>query len=940
MDRLTRIDLLGSVRVVVDGQEVDAGRPMQLAVLTALVLRAPQLVELSELVEALWGGEPPGSAWGIVHTYVSRLRRVLEPDRTKRAPSAALRTEGSGYLLVSDRFSCDVLAFVRFVEGARALSSAGDLESAVAAFDQALGLWRGVPLAGVPGPFADAQRARLTDLRLSGLEERAEAMLRGGRYADVVRDLTGLVDEVPTREQFCGLLMVALHRLGRRTEALALYERTRSTLVRELGIDPGPRLRTVHERIVADQQDLWIPGEARGSDSRAPAQLPHDIAGFSGRTEQLAELRLLLPAPGRDTTTEGVPIVAIDGAGGTGKTALAVHLAHEITVRFPDGQLYLDLRGFGPAGPPVSAGSALSVLLNGLVGPGRRLPTDLDEQVALYRSHMAGRRMLILLDNASSADQVRPLLPGTAGSMVIITSRARLSGLVVRDGAHRLTLRAMATAESVDLLAAGLGRSRVQAEPEAALALANLCGHLPLALRIVVERAAMRPHLTLADLVHELSDVTGRLDVLQSPEDELSAIRAVFSWSYQALDPRHAWLFRLLGLHPGGEFGLDSVVALTGAQVAEAKRLLTGLLTAHLIESTARDRYRFHDLVAIYARECAVRLESAEQRAAALDRVLEWYLRTAASANETIGRVPVGFGRRMTAFDLTPLSFEGAADAIGWCERELPTIVDCVRSASQAGHHDGAWRLAAVLGSFFQRTKHIAENIQCSRVGLAAARKCHEPFGEAWLLGNLGNAYFDLRDMENARDHHRAAAEVHSAVGDWPGLGRALMNLAVAQKNLGEFDDAVRLHTTASGIFAELEDRGGEAAALSNLGEVLVMQERHEEAAKHHLRAVELSSGSDNPRVEGYCLGNLGESYRRLGRPREAEQRYHQALAVFRRTGDRLGEALCLVALSRVLQDADDVGGVLTDAVGVLKELGDRQVAIAKSLLESVGRER
>ncbi|GGY11243.1 AfsR/SARP family transcriptional regulator [Streptomyces minutiscleroticus] len=598
-----RFQVLGPLRAWRDGTELDLGPAKQRVVLAALLLHANKPVNLGQLADAVWDAAP-ARAVNLLQRHVSGLRRVLEPHRVPREPSRVLAWTGTGYLLAVPDGRLDLLTCEHQAERARAARAAGDLPGAARALRCAVRMWRGRLCEGLTGPLLEAERDRLAERRLDLLEERIEADLALGADPDLVGELRRLVGAHPLRERLHGLLMHALYRSGRQAEALRTYQEARRLLDEELGVEPGPELRRVHERILAADAALGPPAAPLGTTAAAavrPARLlPPDVTGFVGRREQLAQLDRLLE---EGEAPSAPAICVIVGTAGVGKTALAVHWAHRAGEAFPDGQLYADLRGYGPQ-RPVTPGEALAGLLTALGVRRPDVPARLEERAARYRGELAGRRMLVVLDNAATAAQVRPLLPGGPDCRVIVTSRDSLAGLVVLHGAHRLTVDRLPADEAAALLRDLIGE-RARAEPKAVGRLARQCARLPLALRVAAERATAHPYHGLPVLVAELADLRRRLDLLDAGGDPGAAVRTVFSWSYRHLPPDTARAFRLLALHPGPDLEPQVAAALTGTAPETARRLLEALARAHLLQPTATGRYGMHDLLRAYAAELA-----------------------------------------------------------------------------------------------------------------------------------------------------------------------------------------------------------------------------------------------------------------------------------------------------------------------------------------------
>jgi DNA-binding SARP family transcriptional activator len=593
-----RFLILGRLEIRGDaGEQVTLRAPKLRTLLAVLLLHGSKPVSAGRLEAELWPGTPPPSAAGVLRTYVAGLRDALGLGNTGQA--LRLATEPGGYRLVLAPGDLDLAVFDDLsARGHRALSR-GDAAQAARLLSEALTLWRGEP-AGDVALHGDAAAivTALAERRLAAEEAWADAHLALGSGVGLVGKLRALATEQPLRERVHGQLMLALYRAGRKTEALEEFRALRNRTITSLGIEPSVPLQQLQRQILAGDEALTAPER-----SVVPRQLPPGTGDFTGRASQLGQLRALLAWPG--TTAPAIAVVT--GSAGAGKTALAVRFAHEAAGRFPDGQLFVDLYGHADAEPlPVMA--ALRRLLRALGS--REVPGDTEEAAALFRSLVAGKRMLVLLDNAGSAGQVRPLLPGAAGCLAVITSRSRLPGLLARSGGTTVSVGPLAAGEAVSLLRTLLGEARVDAEPAAAGAIAARCAFLPLAVRIAAERAAHRPRMPLARLASELAAEHDRLDALTAGEDPGTAVRSVLSWSYRGLPPAAARLFRLLGLHPGPDISVAAAAALADTSTTDAARLLETLADVHLLEETAPGRYHLHDLLRAYAAERATTTET------------------------------------------------------------------------------------------------------------------------------------------------------------------------------------------------------------------------------------------------------------------------------------------------------------------------------------------
>ncbi|WP_308119452.1 BTAD domain-containing putative transcriptional regulator [Streptomyces sp. JJ38] len=628
-----RIQLLGPVRAWWDGQEVAAGPPKQRALLSLLASRAGEAVGREAVIEALWGGDAPHTAANGVHTYVAGLRRALEPRIGGRNPNTVLTSEPGGYCLRVHPDAVDAAAFVQRHGDARRSRDRGDTAVTAGLYEEALALWKGDAFSGIPGPFAALEGARLRDVRLTAVEEWGAVMVEAGRHGEAVGALSRAAAEEPLRERLRWLLMLALWRGGRQGDSLRLYAETRRLLRGELGVEPGPELRDLHQQILegrvepAARRTLatpaaadtgWMP-VARGAVAPAlprPAQLPPGVSTFTGRERELEQLEGLVGAD-RCAAGPAATVVVVQGLAGVGKSALVLRLAHTVSDRFPDGQVYVDLGGSGLRGRPLSAADAQRQVLTSLGVDGGRVPRDLVGSTALYRSLLYDRRMLVVLDDALSADQIRPLIPrGPAG--VVVTSRQRFAGLAARDGAHTVTLGPL-DEDAATLLLTTLTDGRLVGRVTTARRLAALCGGLPLALRVLAERltgaAGEPPELLLERCAPE----PGRLDCLTVPDDALADVWSAFEASYQVLPAEAARMFRHLGMYRRGRITVRGAAALAGTDAPTARALLDVLVDAHLIEERG-PRYRLPELLGIYAAECA-RRESAAVREAALARL-------------------------------------------------------------------------------------------------------------------------------------------------------------------------------------------------------------------------------------------------------------------------------------------------------------------------------
>jgi DNA-binding SARP family transcriptional activator/tetratricopeptide (TPR) repeat protein len=873
-----RIQVLGPLRVWHGDEEVDLGPPARRAVLGLLVLAGGEPVPRSALVDLLWGERPPPSAVNVLQTHVKHLRRLLEPGRANRARSDLLPHVRGGYALPVDPARADLPRFRALVAEANTAHRDGALARVAQLLGEALALWHGPPLVDVPLLADHPTVVSLLAERRVALARHADAMIELGRAAEVLPALAEAAVEQPLDEPAQARLIRAHHAVGERATAFRIYQQVAHRLAEELGVDPGPELRAAHGSLLREDRGGGNGGgtaSARGSATPSPAQLPHDVSGFTGRAAVLAALDGMVSRAG-----PAVPVVAICGAAGIGKTALAVHWAHRARGRFPDGQLYANLRGHAP-GPAARPIEVLAQFLRALGVPAEQVPTEPEAASALYRTMLADRRVLVVLDNVARPDQVRPLLPGSPGCLVLVTARDRMGGLVAMDGARQLSLDVLHPEEAGALLATILGEQRLTAEPEAAGELAKLCVYLPLALRIAAANLADRPDRGIADHVHELR-AGDPLTALEVPGDEQAAVRTAFDLSYAALRDRARLLLRLLGLAPGTDFGREAAAALVDLPVVEAARHLNRLADAHLVEQHGAGRFRFHDLLRRYAVEQTHEHDPPPVRRAATDRLHEWYLhavnRAAGLLYPHMLRLPVPAPRG------TPVEppFADRATAAGWLDAERGNLVAVV---AHAGPTSAAWLLADSLRGYFWLCQHFLDWQAVAEAGLAAA----------------------------------------TAGGDERARAAARLSLADLYQRQSRYRPAVEHYTHALVLARRAGWSAGHAAVLANLGCVYWQAGRLTPAVSHFDRALALSRSTGQPAGEAVTLGNLGLVHWERGELRRAAERCALALELYRRIGSRYGEAINLGNLARIRHAlGEDVTELLDTALALHREAGDR----------------
>jgi DNA-binding SARP family transcriptional activator/Flp pilus assembly protein TadD len=899
MQAEVRFAVLGPVRAWRDETELDLGQPQQRAVLAALLVREGAQVTLEELIDGMWGDEAPATSAQVIRSYISRLRLVLG-----RAGTGYIRSAGGGYVLNASPQLSDMARFTHLASRARQARKDGDPATAVAYFTEGLALWTGTALAGIPGPYAAAQRTRLNELRLGVQEEQLACTVDLGRYDQAAAELSALVADHPLREQLRELQMLALYGAGRQAEALDVFHKTGLLLREELGIDPGPGLRSVHERILSVDPALPRPAPAPAPPPPAtafppasapvpvPAQLPADVLHFTGRAGQLDALTALSQQAG-----SAVVISAIGGTAGIGKTALAVHWAHQAAASFPDGQLYVNLRGFDPTGIPVQAEAAVRGFLDALGVPPARIPADLEAQAGLYRSLLAGQRMLVVLDNARDPAQVRPLLPGSAGCLVLVTSRNQLSGLVARDGACSLILDLLSPQEARELLARRLGAERVAAEPGAAGELAGLCARLPLALNITAARATARPGFPLAALAAQLHHTPERLASLDTG-DVTASVRAVFSWSYRALSPAAARTFRLLGVHPGPDVTGPAAASLTAADREQATAALNELAAACLLTEHSPGRYAFHDLLRAYAVEQARTHDAETERHQALHRVLDHYLHTAYAADRLLR--PVRGEMIILAPPRPGAAPEELADdqqAWRWLEAEYPVLLATVAQAAAHGFDIHACQLPWTLETFFYRRGNWHDNLPIQAVSLAAAQRLGNLAEQARIHCVLGFACARVGADADADVHLHRALELYRQIGDRVGQAGIHFNVARTFELQGRNREAIDHTQRALELYRAAGQQVGQANALNAVGWFCSLLGDHQRALATCQQALALHRDLGNQAGEAATLDSLGRAHHHLGHHWQAIECYRHALELYRKTRHRYGEAETLTHL-------------------------------------------
>jgi DNA-binding SARP family transcriptional activator/tetratricopeptide (TPR) repeat protein len=903
LPRKVQFSVLGPVRARRGLAELDLGPNQQRAILSLLVVRANQLVTSDELIELLWEQDPPGSALNVIHKYVGSIRRLLEPDLEARTSGQWLTRHGTAYRLAADETTSDLIAFRRLVEDARTARAASRPADALHLLMEALGLrhgacGEGLELHGRHGDYF----TRVDQEYASAVAEAADAALASSQAPWILPLLRQIAAGEPWNESLQARLMLILAATGQQALALSHYQVVRQRLSSELGVDPGTELRTAHSQVLRQE----MPAVAGASPANTamggpvplvpPAQLPADLSAFAGREPELSQVAQMLDA------ADGGPIVgicAIDGMAGIGKTTFAVHWAHQVAKYFQDGQLYLDLRGFDASGSATSPEHALYTLLCSLGMPAGQIPDGLDARAGMYRSLLAKRRVLIVLDNARDVRQVRPLLPGSPGCLVIATSRNPLTGLAMTDGARLLRLDLLSLPAASEALERRLGSARIAAEPDAAKEIIRLCGRLPLALAIVAARAA-HPGFTLTAIAADLRRTRGRLDGFDAAGVGADA-RTVFSWSYRHLSLQAGRLFRLLSLHPTADIAAAASASLLGVPPDEVGRLIAELTSTALLTEHQPGRYTFHDLIRTYARELLASTDTDQERRAALARLLDHYLHSscAAQAALTPHRGPVILpGPRP---GVTPEQFSDHESAMSWFTAERPALNASVRLAAESDFGFPAWKMAMTLREFYRWRGFFYDWMQAMEVALAATVRDADLAGQGHVFRSLAGANFHLNRPDEALRCLERAQAIYVALEYRTELAYLHAMFGEVFTREGKVHLAIEHSQKALALYEEAGYRGGEVRAIADIGIAHSALGEHHEAVPYLERGIALAQEAGTLVLEGKTHKELGIVLSKLGHHTKAMKELRRALALLRRLGHRPQEAETLLALGDAL---------------------------------------
>jgi DNA-binding SARP family transcriptional activator len=923
--------ILGPLELAADLRRLDLGGARQQIVIATLLLSANRVVTMDRLLEAIYGEDLPPTCRAQAQISISSLRRLF----ARHSSEAIISTYANGYVIKVEEGQLDAGRFEQLVTAARAARDSGQPDRAVAGYRDGLRLWRGPAFDGIESQLVRAAASRLDELRITTNEDRLKLELDLGRHHELVGELTELIEEYPLREQLRGHLMLALYRCDRTAEALQVYRQARRTMIDELGIEPGDRLQQLEHAILTSDPALDPPAKPVRIQpvKQAPSLLPADIADFTGRAEETERIRAhLVPADG-DAARLAVPVAVVTGKGGVGKTSLAVHASHGVAQQFPDGQLFADLHG---TSHPVSPMQVLHRFLRALGVPGAQIPDGLDERAEMYRNLIADQKILVVLDDALCESQVSPLLPGSGAAAVIITSRGMLAGLA---GAVHFEANVFDADKSLALLSRIVGGARVAGQTKMAEAVAEYCGHLPLALRIAGARLSQRPHWTVEHLVERLADETRRLDELSHGD---MGIRASISLSYDSASEQARRLFRRLALLDLPVFSGWLSAALLDQPVDSAEDVLDDLVGVQLIETTGtgtgvHSQYRFHDLIRVFARERLAAEESVAERTAALERALGALLYLAEEARSRYyGGACVQLRNDALHWPLPGRLVEQLiTDPMAWYERERAALLLGVRQAAKAGFVELCWSLAFSAIALYESRIYIQDWQETQDIALAATRKAQHVRGQAAILFSIGSLHLVQQRLDSARQEFTTAADLFSATGDNQGLALVLSHIACLDRLNGRLDDATDRYEQALAILNETASQVTVAFTLRNLAQVKLELNEHDAAKALLTDALRLVQATQCGRVEAQVLHRLGETHLLTGDLASAVAAYGLALAKTRELGDSVGEAYVLqgMGVAKIRQgEFGEARGALQRSLELAGDTGERLVE-AQALL-------
>jgi DNA-binding SARP family transcriptional activator len=887
-----RFTLLGALRAWRDEAEVELGPPQQRLLLAVLLAQAGSPVRLDTLVDLLWEDDPPSSAVNVVHRYVGALRRIFEPALPRRATGSWLIRDAGAYRLAVTPDSCDLAEFRDRTRQARKLVTAGEPVEAVGVYTTSLRLWQGRAAEGVAAP--SRARAVFTDIDHEGCAvicEATDVALTCGLAAELVPYLRQAVALDEFNEAMQARLMLALAAAGNQAAALKTYETIRGRLAGELGIDPGAELQAAFQTVLTPAR----PDAPAVTHTVRPAQLPPDLPAFAGRRAELKHLESLLPS-------KGLVTVAIDGMPGSGKTTLAVHWAHSVAGRFPDGQLYVNMRGFDPNHNELPPAEALRGFLDALGVHPARVPSTVDAQSALYRSLLSDRRVLVLIDNARDVADVRPLLPGAAGCHVIVTSRNRMSGLVASEGAYPVTLHSLSYDDARETLLRRLGPEKVDAEPDAVEEIIALCGRLPLALAIVAARAAAYPHFPLSAIITKLGQAKGTLAGFR--DDDALDVQTAFSWSYRILTPAAAQLFRLLSLHSGPDISVGAAASLAGQSVPATQSLLEELTRTRFLTEHELGRYIAHELIRAYGIDQRNQFDSPDEQREALGRLLDYYLHSSYAAYLRMQPTQVAAPPPAPRPGVVPEEITGFSAALDWFNAERLVLGLLVKTAADEGLSHHSWTLAITLQQFYQRRGLAHDWESTMATGLAAAMDAADKPGQALMHRSIAGAYFMLNRTDFSLEHLRQAEKLFGELGYTIEHAYLYSNFGTVLGKLGEYQNAIGYHQRALALYELAGERKGTAVSLHMIASCQAKLGDHLAAIQPITQAMQIYGEVQDLHGEGNCWAALGEIHHDLGDYPRAAHCFRLAADIYRQVDADVEVADALLSLGDTLDAA------------------------------------
>lgn len=905
MEKRLTFKVLGPLEVTSGAAQVPVGGPRHRTILVVLLLSPGRIVPVDTLIEAVWGNHPPATARTQVSICIAALRKTF---KAAGFPGEVIVTAHPGYLLQVGMHQLDSEEFSALVSAAELAVRNNRPAEAARCYADALKLWRGRPLAGVTGRLVEDEAQRLEELRLDTYENATAVHLQLGDHQKILPDLAAMVREHPLRERARHQLITAQYHSGRRAEALETFRDGRRWLIDELGLEPGPALSELHNAILQDEPSLTARGpEGAGGEPLLlskpvgdPLELPPDVSGLAGRKEELAQLDELLEL---GAVAHGPATGLITGVGGVGKTCLAVRWAHSVSDRFPDGQLFADLRGYDEHLEPTTAGEILGRFLRSLSVPIGQIPAEPEERAALYRSLLADRRVLVVLDNVRTYAQVSPLLPSSGGCCVLVTSREQLSEMVAWPPQAWVRLGRLSPYEAVELLGKIVGEERIAADPPSAARLVELCDLLPLALRIAGARLASKPHWTVSRLVRRLSDERLRLDELSSGE---SQVRASFTLTYRGLSAPTALLYRSLGLLDVPDFGAWVAAALLDTDLMTGEQLIEQLVDAQFLDvvgldATGHPRYRFQNLLRLFARERAEAEETPEEQQAARQRAFRAYLSLAEQAHR---RAYGGdFSIIHSSVPRHPLPDELGAGLLtaplDWLETERLSLVAVVDQAAALGMDELAWDLTMSIVVLFETRNYLDNWRECSERALAATRAAGNARGQAAMLHNLGALEMRQRNFGEAYASFTEALALHDRAGEEHGHALVLRNMAMIDEMRGDLETAMDRSARALATFREVGDLSSEAHVLNNMAQIELDRGRTDAAQQLSLESLRVSTAIGEGGARSLALGThrLARVYLAQNEYGLAEEAFLRMIRIVRAKADMFGLAHGLLGL-------------------------------------------